>query len=287
MPSPYYVGADAQFAHTELDGNGNPLPPQAGVWSVSNTLVASITATGLASWVAPGETDVTFVIPSAHRAGSFHAVVHSAIPATLTATPASLTVYPGDVQLVEVTAHDSLAVLISDLTIGSAVSSNDAIATVLMLTATSFLVLGVANGSCTITVTAGAVSTPVAVSVVPILIPDSQVTKTPTVALGDVSGAVPLTWTLASRAKSMRLVGDTVSTLGDFPVGEFAHVDVVQDGVGGHAHTFAYSGPVPLEPNDNVTPVQSQGPNRQDTYLFYRYSTRVAYSRTWFNILTT
>jgi len=283
----HYVGGSTQFAHSDFDPLGNPLAAQSGTWSVSNPVVASIDQTGLASWLAPGTVDVLFLIMPSRKVGALHEVVQSAIPATLTATPSSITVTPGDVQFVEMTAHDSLAVLITDLVVDSAVSSNDGIATVLMLTATSFLVLGVAVGSCSITVSAGVATATVAVSVVPILITDAQVTKTPTVALGDVSGAVPLTWTLASRAKSMRLVGNTISMLGDFPVGEFAHVDVVQDDVGGWAHEFTYTGPALFEWNNNLAPTQSPGPARQDSYVFYRYSTRVVGSRTWFNILTT
>lgn len=308
--SVYYVGFTTQFAHSELDTQGNAIPQQAGRWSVTNPAVAEITSDGLASWLAPGETEVMFTIADYRRSGAIHAVVHSAIPVTLTLAPSTITVYPGSLSLVTVTAHDSLGHLIPDLDLDSVVSSDETAARIIQIDklatndAPQFLVVGIAEGGATVTAVSGPVSAQANVDVLAPLqgiseadadlrylaigatIPDSRVTKTPRVDKGDVSGAVARVWLITQRAQRQRMVGNTVTTISGIPEGEFFFVDVEQDSVGFHTHAFVFSGLPPVEWDDEIVPTQTENPNTSDSYMFQHVGARLFASRTYFNVST-
>lgn len=300
----YHVGETKQFAHAERDSGGGLLPLQPGQWSVSNPAVAEISPTGLAQWLAVGETEIVFAVQGYRKAGFFHAQVFAAPPAHLIATPASVAVYEGSVTTLSFTATDVDDDPITNFSIDSVTSDDESIATLIRLSETDVMVVGHASGDATITAVSGAVSLDVAVDVLPplflsetdadaryrrlgITIQDSEVTKTPTVPLGDVSGAVPLPWTYPSRAKSIRLVGNTVATLSALPVGEFAFVDVFQDTPGGRAFHLVIDPALPQQEWDlGEEPEQSSGANRRDSYMAYNEGARVVCSRTWKDIPT-
>lgn len=302
----YYVGDEQQFYHHELDPAGGALTSQAGVWGVSNSAVASITSGGLASWLAPGQTDIIYTVDGAQKAGFFNAVVHSAIPAHLTMSPATVHVYPQSLARVTVTATDAALNPIADFAYDSVVTSDSSVATIVALTPTDFLVLGIATGGCSVTVFAGPISAQINVDVLSVAgggisqadadaryrllavtIPDSQITRATEVDLGDIATDVTRAWTLASRNIRQRLTGNVVTTLTGIPVGEFFFVTVENGGA--WTHHFAVGGglPVLVWDNDNDEPVMSVGPDFEDDYLFYNEGSRVKGSRTWLNIPTT
>jgi hypothetical protein len=303
----YYVGGTTQFAHRERDENGGLLPQALGRWSVSNPAVAEIDQSGLAHWLAPGDTEIIFVIDSYKRAGFFAAHVGATAPTTLVPSPSSVTLYPATIDAVSFAALDTLGHALTDFALDGASSSDEAIASVVSVFAKEIIVLGRAAGDVTITATSGSASVdiPVTVEVAAFLseadadaryrqlgirIPDSDVTKTPAVDLGnDVSGAVLLAWDYDRRAVAMGLVGDTTITLTDLPVGEFQHVDV-ETQAGGHALAFVMGAGMPRVEwdDDEGAPLLVTAPNRRESFMFHNdVRGYIVASRTWQNVPTT
>jgi hypothetical protein len=298
----YVVGGTQQFYHTEHAVGGGLLPPSAGRWSVSNPAVASITTTGLATWLAAGDTEIVFTIasPGLLRQGMFHAHVEPVAPTTLSADPSTLPALAvGTLSVVTVSARDASNNPLPGFALDSVESGDPSIAVAVQLSATEFAVVAEQVGSVDITASVGGVDVVVPVTTIAgqlsqaaadaryrrlgITIPDSEVTKTPRVPLGDVSGNVPLPWSLATRAVSMRLVGDATVTLSGVPVGEFAHVDIAQGAGGGWHVTWAFDpGLPPFEWDEgNEDPGLTGANDRQDSFMFYNAGPLFIGSKTW------
>lgn len=306
--STYYVGGQTQFTHTEYDALGATLAPQAGVWHSSNLSVATIDSTGLASWLAAGETELSYVLGDYRRAALFHAVVHPLVPAALSAAPSSVNVYPEGVAQVQITAADSGGHPITDFAIDSVVSSDPTVATAIILGPRSYLALGIALGSAQITVFSGPISAAFTVNVnappgglslgdadaryrqLGVVIPDSQISKVVAVehvgSGSGISGTLAIAWTLATRAHHILLSGDLVVTVSALAVGDFTHFDVEQDATGGHTFTLALSGLPPLVDDNGVVPTVTVTPSKQDSFLLYNQGARVIFGRTWQNVPT-
>lgn len=301
----FFPGGTQQFYHKERDGAGGLLPQQVGRWRVSNPAVAEISTTGLAHWLAPGDTEVIYTIKDFARAGMYLAHIAPTIPATLVASPAGFLSMPvGTVEIVDITAFDAFSAPITDFAMDSVVSDDTGIVRVIPLGAHTFAVVAEGVGVAGVTVTVGPVDVVVPFTTVSgsltqadadaryrrlgITIPDSEVTKVPRVPLGDVSGNVPLPWTLATRAKSMRLVGDVTATLSALPVGEFAHVDVAQGAGGGWHLIWAFAvGLPPVRWDEGSEPPLTATDGRQDSFMFYNATTEIVASKTWENVPTT
>lgn len=312
MANTFIVGTHTQFSHSEVDPQGNAIPPQAGSWSVSNPAVASITIDGLASWNAPGQTLVLYVIQAYQKFGALQATVHAASVVSLTASPATVTLYPGSLARITIHAFDVHGNPVLDFDLTSMVSSDYSVADIIQidrvgLDAPQFLVVGVSPGTCQVTAFVGTASVALNADVLNIgiptglsqaeadaryrqlgvVIPDSEVSKVPRVDKPDASGAVTYTWLRTERAMHFKLVGDLTATIVGLPVGEFMYFDV-DTGAGGHALSFVPGGGLPvIEPDDNVVPVISQGANLQDSFMLYHEGPRLALSRTWKGIPTT
>jgi hypothetical protein len=300
--SVYYVGQTTQFYHHELDASGGALPQNAGRWRSSNTAVATIdAATGLASWVAPGETIIEYVLSDYRRAGFKLATVQSAIPAILDALPSSISVFAGSVQLVSVTAFDSGFDAIADFALDSATSDDDSIATVVPIGDSQFFVVGVAEGACHIDLAAGPATLSLDVDVtvnnitqaqadaryrrLSVLINSSEIFRVPRVTLSDASGAQAVAWTRSASAVAFKLAGDTVTTVSDLPVDEFLFMDIYQDDVVGHHAWSLLADPSlpPLRWDNNDTPpdLTLAGARTMNSVMLYNDGINVVASPTW------
>lgn len=303
----YYAGGSAQFYHHEFDGIGGALSPIPGRWRSSNLAVATIgEMTGLANWIAPGDAVLEFVASDYRRAGFKAVTVHSAQPVALDASPPSVDVFAGAVQLVTITGIDALSDLIADLEIDSVTSSNDAIAVAVPINGFQFFVVGMAAGAVTITVVAGAVTLPIATTVavnnitqaqadaryrlLSVLINDSEIFRVPRVDLGHKSGAFALAWTRASRSVAFTLDGDTTTTVSALPFDEFMFMDTYQDAtVGHHAWALAVDGALPplrWDNDDEPPDITDSEPGDRNSFMLYNDGINVVASRTYLDVPT-
>ena len=140
------VGQTTQLTATPKDASGNPLAGRVVTWSSSNATVAAVNGTGLVSGQAAGSATITAT--SEGQSGTSSITVTLAPVATVSVTPTSAAIQPGQtVQLTATTKDANGNVLTGRVVTWS--TSDGTIATV----STSGLVAGVAAGTATITAT--------------------------------------------------------------------------------------------------------------------------------------
>lgn len=298
----YYVGGTQQFTHVEQDSDGNILASQPGKWASTNEAVATIDQTGLATWRGAGATELTYVIADYRRAAILHVVVHAAIPATLIASPPTVTLNEGSIAKVTLTATDIDGNPTTDFEIDNVVSSDPTAAEALIIGPQEYLVLGKLPGGCQITVFSGAISAAFNVDVLAlitqpeadaryrqlsVIVPASDVAKDIPIEHGDQAGSLAIAWTRAARAHHVRMIGDLAITLSDLLPHEFAFIDVDQDGFGAHAFSLALDPALPeLSWDGMITPSESPEPDTRDSYLIHNQGDRTAVIRTWTKLST-
>lgn len=153
------VGATQQFTPAfDADANAS----RAVTWTSSNTSVATVSSTGLVTTLAPGSTTIraTSTLVSS-VSGQATLNVTAPVTATLTLTPSSLTLVPGQPQIISVVARDASGTTISNPAVNWS-SANNAIASV----TSDGRVTGVGVGSTRITATSGPALTTVTVNVI-------------------------------------------------------------------------------------------------------------------------
>lgn len=305
--SVHYVGTQTTFSHHEFDASNGALPPQLGTWISTNPSVATIDQAGVASWLAAGDTDIVFSIPSMARFATHPVTVHSAIPVSLTATPDTVHLTPNSVERVTVTALDSDGDPIPDLELDSIISTDEAVATIIQLEKVpgqppQFLMLGVAVGGCIITIEAGPSSANVNADVLEdfsqsdadaryrrlsIVVPAGDVQKDQPMIHAPMSGSFDLHWTPATRAHQFKMNGDLTVHLFDLPQWEYAFLDVMQDGVGGHIFRLVLDAALPpIAWDTSIEPDETPDLNTRDSYMVYREIARTLAARTWQKVAT-
>lgn len=164
------VGQTAQLSATPSDSNGNPLSGRTITWGSSDTAVATINGSGLATGVRAGSANITAT--TGGQTGTAALTVTTVAVASVSVSPATASVTTGQTVSVAATPEDANGNPLSGRVITWA-SGTPAVATV----STSGLVTGVAAGSATITATSEGKSGTAAVTVT--LVPVASVTVSP------------------------------------------------------------------------------------------------------------
>ncbi len=158
------AGRTVQLTGVARDSGGAVIPQAVIAWTVTDPTRATISAGGLVSGLAAGNTTVTAT--SGQAADTVPLTVTPAPPlgppATVTILPNPATVYIGDSLQLTATVQDSSGTVLTGVSLGWQ-SSNTGAATV----TGNGMLHGVAQGNTTVTVTAGTVSGQTAVSVAP------------------------------------------------------------------------------------------------------------------------
>ena len=209
-------GSSVQLSATLTDVNGAPATNRAISWASSNTSIATVSSDGLVSGVAVGS--VTITATSEGKTGSATVNVQPKPVATVTVTPATVSLTQGQTAPLSVVLKDQSGAVLTGRTIVWT-TSNSAVATV----SSTGTVTAVAGGTATITATSEGKSGTASVTVT--LIPVGSVAVSPTTAsvpatttiglavvVKDINGTVvtdrPVTWASSNAAAA------TVSSTG-------------------------------------------------------------------------
>jgi uncharacterized protein YjdB len=152
------IGDSLRLAAIPKDASNAPLPGRAMSWSSSHTSIARVTAAGLVTAVAAG---VAYIVVTT-EGKSDTATIDVVVPpvASVTVAPSTASVVEGQTVQLTATTRDAKGVELTDRVV-TWVSSNPSRATV----SSSGTVLGILEGSATITATAEGSSASAAVTV--------------------------------------------------------------------------------------------------------------------------
>ena len=193
-------GQTQQLTATPKDAGGNSLSGRVVTWASGSTAVATVSGSGLVSGVAAGSATITATSES--KSGTAAITVTSVPVASVTVSPATVSLQPGQTQQLTATPNDASGNALSGRMVTWA-SGNTAVATV----SGSGLVSGVAAGSTTITATSEGKSGGASVTVTPV---GAAVTL---VGAGDIAECGDATDD--STAALLGRIGGTVFTAGD------------------------------------------------------------------------
>src|SRR5947199_290817 len=184
------VGGTVQFVAVPLDSTGTALGGRIIVWASSNTAVANVNTSGVATAAATGSTTIA-ATSEGHSGTATLTVTAVTVPvASVTVSPASASVPVGQTVQLAATPKDANGNALSGRTVTWA-SSNSSVGTV----NGSGLVTGVVGGSTTITATSEGQSGSSAVTVTAGPLPVASVTVSPASASVPIGQAVQLTAT--------------------------------------------------------------------------------------------
>ncbi|HTI64210.1 MAG TPA: Ig-like domain-containing protein, partial [Gemmatimonadaceae bacterium] len=201
------VGQTATLVATEKDAGGNVLSGRTVTWSTSNSSVATVSASGVVTGVAPGAATITAT--SEGKSGSSSVTVLVPV-ASVTVAPSSKTLAIGQTVTLVATTKDASGNVLTGRTI-SWTSSDPSVATV----SSSGIVTGASGGTATITATSEGKSGTSTITVTPAPVGSVTVTPSPaSVVLGktvqlfatvrDTSGTIvtdrPVTWTSSNTS---------------------------------------------------------------------------------------
>src|SRR5205809_10347 len=199
------VGGTVQFVAVPLDSAGTALGGRIIVWASSNTAVANVNTSGVATAAATGSTTIA-ATSEGHSGTATLTVTAVTVPvASVTVSPASASVPVGQTVQLAATPKDANGNALSGRTVTWA-SSNSSVGTV----NGSGLVTGVVGGSTTITATSEGQSGSSAVTVTAGPLPVASVTVSPASASVPIGQAVQLTAT-PKDASGNPLTGRTVT----------------------------------------------------------------------------
>ena len=202
-PASVLVGQLLQLSATTADSAGNVLSGRAVTWASSNTVVATVSGTGLLTGVVSGTATITAT--SEGTSGTAAVTVTVAPVATVGVSPGAPSVVIGGTAQLAAALRDANGNPLSGRTVTWA-TSNGGVATV---TATG-LVAGVAVGSATITATSEGKSGTATVTVTAVAVPVASVAVSPATASLPVAGTVQLAATPQDSA-GKTLAGRTVT----------------------------------------------------------------------------
>ena len=209
-------GQSAQFSATLLDSRGRPMKGSVE-WSVDDSALASVTATGVVTAKSAGT--VTVVATSGKKHGNGKLQIANVAVAAVIVSPATLSLSIGKTSQLTVTLKDSAGNVLTGRTVSWSSSNSSAVSV-----SSTGVVTGVAAGSATITATsdsrsgAAQVTVPVtpptvaSISVTPSTLTlikgkTSQLTATPRDSAGSVLAGQTITW--ATSSSSVATVSST------------------------------------------------------------------------------
>src|SRR6266850_1684283 len=194
-------GQTVQLTATPKGANGNPLTGRTITWSSSNTSVATVSSSGLASGVVAGSATITAT--SEGQSGTSAITVTTVPVASVTVSPASASVPEGQTVQLTATPKSANGNPLTGRTITWS-SSNTSVATV----SSSGLASGVVAGSATITATSEGQSGTAAITVTNVSV--ASVTVSPATASVVAGQTVQLTAT-PKDANGTALTGRVVT----------------------------------------------------------------------------
>ncbi|HZI22534.1 MAG TPA: Ig-like domain-containing protein [Gemmatimonadales bacterium] len=199
------LGGTTQFVAIPLDASGTALGGRVVTWASSNSAIATVDASGLATGVAAGSATITAT--SEGQSGSATLTVSAVtVPvASVSVSPASASVAAGQTVQLTATPQDANGNALTGRTITWA-SGTTSVATV----SGSGLVTGVAAGSATITATSEGKSGSSAITVTAVTVPVASVTVSPASASVAAGQTVQLTAT-PKDANGNALTGRTIT----------------------------------------------------------------------------
>src|SRR6266853_896656 len=197
------LGGTLQFVAVPLDATGTALGGRVVTWASSNTSVANVTASGVASGLATGSTTITAT--SEGKNGTATLTVSSVPVASIAVSPSSAAVPAGQTVQLTATPKDASGNPLVGRTV-TWTSSNTSVGTV----SASGLVTGVVAGSTTITATSEGKSGTSVVTVTAAPLPVASVTVSPASASVFVGQTVQLTAT-PKDANGNALTGRTIT----------------------------------------------------------------------------
>lgn len=195
------VGQTIHLQASPVDVDGNPLTGRTVTWSSSNTSVATVDTTGVVSAVAVGPVIITAT--SEGKSGSAAVTVSARTAASISVSPASVSITVGQTSQLTATVLDANHVVIVGAPVTWAIDK-PAVATV----SSSGLVTGLTQGTASVTATSGSahVSVPVTIS----LPPPNAVVVSPSSATLLVTQSLPLKATV-TNANGNPLPGQSVT----------------------------------------------------------------------------
>jgi uncharacterized protein YjdB len=194
------VGATQQFTAVVVDSAGNPLTGRVVTWSSSNTTIATVNGSGLATANAAGSAAITAT--SEGKGGGAVLTVTPVPVASVTVSPPSANLLVGATQQLSAVTKDAAGTVLTGRVVTWS-SSNTAVATV----NGSGLVTGTAVGSATITATSEGKSGSATITVAPV--PVATVTVSPaaaTILVGATQQLAAVTKDSAGNTLSGRVV---------------------------------------------------------------------------------
>ena len=199
------VASTVQFVAIPLDSTGTALGGRVITWASSNSSVASVDGSGLATSVTAGSATIT-ATSEGHSGSAALTVSAVTLPvATVTVSPASASVTAGQTVQLTATPKDANGNTLTGRTINWT-SSNTSVATV----SSSGLVSGVVAGLATITATAEGKSGTSAITVTAVTVPVATVTVSPASASVPAGQTAQLTAT-PKDASGNPLTGRTIT----------------------------------------------------------------------------
>ena len=194
------VGGTVQFVAIPLDSTGTALGGRAITWASSNSSVASVDASGLATGVTAGSATITATSEGHSGSGTLTVSAVTVPVAAVTVSPASASVTAGQTVQLTATPKDANGNALTGRTI-TWTSGNTSVATV----SSSGLVSGLAAGSATITATSEGKSGTAAITVTAVTVPVASVTVSP------ASASVPAGQTAQLTATPKDSSGNTLT----------------------------------------------------------------------------
>ena len=194
------VGGTVQFVAIPLDSTGTALGGRAITWASSNSSVASVDASGLATGVTAGSATITATSEGHSGSGTLTVSAVTVPVAAVTVSPASASVTAGQTVQLTATPKDANGNALTGRTI-TWTSGNTSVATV----SSSGLVSGLAAGSATITATSEGKSGTAAITVTAVTVPVASVTVSP------ASASVPAGQTTQLTATPKDSSGNTLT----------------------------------------------------------------------------
>ncbi len=199
------LGGTTQFQAIPLDASGTALGGRVITWASSNTAVATVDGSGLATGVAAGSATITATCEGQSGTAALTVTAATVPVATVTVSPATASVNAGQTVQLTATTKDANGNTLTGRTITWS-SGNTSVATV----SGSGLVTGVAAGSATITATSEGKSGSSAITVTAVTVPVATVTVSPTAGTVFIGQTLQLTAT-PKDANGNALTGRTIT----------------------------------------------------------------------------
>lgn len=210
--SKVYVGQSVNLAATPRDSAGGALTGRSVTWSSTNSAVASVSATGVVTALAPGSATITATVEG--KTGSATIQVSLVLVASVTVSPTSKTLYIGQTVDLAAIAKDSAGNTLTGRAVAWA-SSNPAVASVSSMGVVSAVEAGTATITATVEGKIGtAAITSATVPVASVSLSQGDATLYPTATLDyDVSAADSAGNTLTGRAIAWSSSNPAVATV--------------------------------------------------------------------------